>query len=118
VTVDGRSIMGYARNNLPQRDRTLLVQAGHNRRGAHPFYGWKFRGVRTKRFTFVHWKLTDVVELYDRSKDPYELHNLAKSVRYRAIRTELARRTRQLGRCSGDSCRVSFGRLPPPGARR
>jgi arylsulfatase A-like enzyme len=118
VEVDGRSLLGYAWRDAPQRDRTVLVQAGPKSTRDIPQPGWMYRGVRTGRYTFVHWKASDVVELYDRSKDPYELHNLAKSARYRTIRTELAKRTRQLGGCSGDSCRVSFGRLPPPAARR
>lgn len=110
VRVDGHSMLGYARYNAPQRDRSVLVQAGawvsHS--------PWLFRGVRTDRYTYVHWT-EGFVELYDRRRDPFELRNLRRNPRYAAIRRALDRRTRLLATCSGDSCRSRFGPLPRPG---
>jgi len=54
------------------------------------------------------------VELYDRARDPYQLRNLAHDPRYTETIEELLSRTRELGTCSGDSCRTEFGPVPPP----
>lgn len=112
VTVDGESLVELARQ--PEgRDRTLLVQAGLS--GPDPQgVGWHFSGVRTNRYSLVYWFTNGFLELYDRRKDPYELHNVAEDPRYSAPLQELARRTRELITCSGESCRTHFGRVPAP----
>jgi N-acetylglucosamine-6-sulfatase len=113
VPVDGESLVELARDPHPTADRTLLVQAGI--RGPDPHgLDWEYRGVRTGRYTFVYWLKTGFVELYDRRTDPYELSNVARDPRYAVIVSALADRTRELGDCSGDSCRVDFGPVPEP----
>jgi arylsulfatase A-like enzyme len=117
VTVDGRNLLPWARHDQPQTDRTLLVQAGW--RGPNPRHRmWLFRGVRTDRYTLVAWRTEDLVELYDRRRDPAELHNVAERPRYAAVRTALWRRTHGLSDCQGRSCRVDFPDVPPPRPRR
>lgn len=87
---DGRSLLqGKAYSSL-------LIQAGAD--GG----GWKWRGVRTPRWTYARNTLGKPV-LFDRLKDPYETKNLAK--RKPRVRRQLAARTRALQDCSGASCR-------------
>ncbi len=112
VTVDGQSLVELAQQPAG-RDRTLLVQAGLS--GPDPQgVGWHFAGVRTNRYTLVYWFTNGFVELYDRRRDPYQLHNVAEVRRYAAPLDELARRTRKLLECSGQSCGTHFGPLPAP----
>lgn len=113
VPVDGESMVDLATGTGSGADRTLLVQAGirgPDRRGL----GWDYRGVRTDRYTFIYWMQTGFAELYDRTRDPFQLRNLARDPRYVATVQELLTRTRELGVCSADSCRAEFGPVPPP----
>ncbi len=113
VPVDGESMVDLATGAGTGEDRTLLVQAGirgPDRRGL----GWDYRGVRTDRYTFIYWLQTGFAELYDRARDPYQLRNVADDPRYAETIEELVSRTRELGTCSGDSCRTEFGPVPPP----
>lgn len=118
VEVDGTSMLPWARRDRAQADRTLLVQAGW--RGPNPDRRmWLFRGVRTDRYTLVVWRTEDIVELYDRRRDPAELRNVSDRPRYAAVREALVRRTDLLADCEGRSCRVRFDDLPaPPTVRR
>jgi|SoiMethySBSTD1v2_1073268.scaffolds.fasta_scaffold184084_2 N-acetylglucosamine-6-sulfatase len=113
VPVDGESMVDLATGSGSGSDRTLLVQAGirgPDRRGL----GWDYRGVRTDRYTFIYWMQSGFTELYDRTRDPFQLRNVAHDPQYATIVEELLSRTRELGACSGDSCRTEFGPVPPP----
>ena len=68
VEIDGRSLLGYAVKDRRQRDRGLLLQAGS--KGKDEETAWKWRGVRTKRYTLVRWQGPRFVELYDRTHRP------------------------------------------------
>lgn len=94
-------------------DRTLLLQAGVDNLRKYPS-GWWFRGVRTRRYTYIAWT-RGFRELYDRHRDPYEDHNVAGEPGYRRAQAELDRRTRLLGACAGATCRTPFGPVPRPG---
>jgi arylsulfatase A-like enzyme len=113
LPVDGESLVGTARNGAPAEDRTLLVQAGTRGPDLRGL-GWDYRGVRTNRYTMTWWPATGFVELYDRRRDPHQLRNLADDPRYAEVLEELATRTRELGDCSGDSCRTDYGPAPSP----
>lgn len=113
--MDGRSMLPFARTSR-KLTRTSLVQAGPRRRIGTP--QWTYRGVYTPRYTYVRWTRTGFEELYDRSRDPHELSNLARKPRYRAVRAELRRRTQVLKRCSGRDCSTDFGPVPAPRSRR
>ena len=98
-------------------DRTLLIQAGTANLRKFPT-GWWFRGVRTPRYTYVRYDRDGFVELYDRDRDPYELHNLADDPRYLRVRFEMAKRTFLLSDCLGELCRTDQGTVPAPERRR
>lgn len=109
--VDGRSILPILRGaDVPGYD-TVLIQSGPRDR-AELRNGWGYRGVRTDRYTYARYPETGFTELYDRVRDPAEIDNVSGNPDYRKVKAELARRTRQLGHCSGAECRVRFGPLP------
>jgi N-acetylglucosamine-6-sulfatase len=113
LKVDGENLLPWARRDARQRDRALLVQAGW--RGPDPHHRrWLFRGVRTGRYTYVPWRTEDLVELYDRRRDPFQLHSRGDDPRYAQIARRLDRLTHRLAGCSGASCRRGFRPLPPP----
>lgn len=113
VVEDGESFLpALTGQSMPWRD-TQLVQAGSTRkRGPAP--GWFFRGVRTARYSYAREPATGRQTLYDRVRDPYEMHNVARLPQYAAVRRELARRTTLLSRCAGASCNRRFGDVGPP----
>lgn len=114
VRLDGRSFLGDLRGRrIPWRD-TQLIQTGRNVRVRDGSHGWTFRGVRTARYTYGR----DVVDgqrlLFDRRRDPAELHDVAAVPAYRRVAAELGRRTRLLSGCAGRSCNPTFGPVGPP----
>ncbi len=111
VPVDGEVIDPEVDGAAEHEDRTLLLQAGANPANIDDV--WWFRGVRTQRYTFVRYGSD--VELYDRVRDPMQLRNVARDPRYKEIRRELARRTDELGACSGEDCRADYPAVPRPG---
>lgn len=111
VPMDGRNLLPLAKRAAPGGWRTLLIQDGP-RLGEAPGVAWSYRGVRTRRYTYVDYS-TYRTELYDRRHDPHQLTNVAGDPAYRAVERELQRRTRALRSCSGRTCRRSFGPLPP-----
>jgi arylsulfatase A-like enzyme len=118
LTMDGRNLMPVARGG--DSWETLLIQAGPNRPRDEP-YGWFYRGVRTKRYTYVEYPRGPAgpqTELYDRQVDPLQLDNLTYNQgtrdRYAEIIAELSRRTAILEGCAGRECRRSWPALPAP----
>jgi hypothetical protein len=113
-TLDGRDLTAVMQGTESFGDRTVLIQAGPPSRLNH--LPWYFRGVRTDRYTFVRWQGgRRFTELYDRVRDPFQMKNVAKDRRYRAVRRELARRTTDLGGCRGSGCYATYPPLPAPG---
>lgn len=113
VELDGRSLLGYAVKNVRQRDRGLLLQAGSRARDEAK--AWKWRGVRTRRYTLVRWRKPRLVELTDRQVDPHQLDNVARDPRYRKVRRALAAYLDELEDCTDGTCRTLVPRLPAPG---
>jgi arylsulfatase A-like enzyme len=66
--VDGRDDLFSAEGGW----RNMPIQAGAD----DPTLHFRWRGLRTARWTYVHW-IDGRKELYDRSRDPYQLSNLA-----------------------------------------
>jgi N-acetylglucosamine-6-sulfatase len=112
VDSDGQSLLGYAVHDRRQRDRGLLVQAGS--KGKVEETAWRWRGVRTKRYTLVRWQGPRFVELYDRTTDPDQLTNVALDPAYRRVRRELADYLDTLENCAGSECRTLVPDLPEP----
>jgi arylsulfatase A-like enzyme len=118
VPMDGRNLLPVLQRPAAHGWETILVQAGPREgtpldaTGADPS-GWFFRGVRTKRYTFVDYPRYRT-ELYDRRTDPAQLRNVAGLPKYRAVRRALARRTTVLSDCAGDSCHRTFAPVPAP----
>jgi N-acetylglucosamine-6-sulfatase len=110
LTVDGRNLLPVARGTKPGWE-TTLIQAGPRSRKAG---GWLFRGVRTQRYSYFDRSKTPAEELYDRRRDPFELHNLAGTPAYAPVRAELRHRLLQLQDCAGAECRQTFGPVPSP----
>jgi arylsulfatase A-like enzyme len=86
-------------------NRAVLIQAGSV---VNPF---SWRGVYTRRYTWVRRLSSGETELYDRRRDPFELDNVAGDRSYRRIARQLHRLFRgQLEDCVGDSCLASAPR--------
>jgi arylsulfatase A-like enzyme len=94
---DGVSLLRLLGRRPPKRD--LLVETGANGPGL-PTYAQ----LHTRR-----WVLEDVstgeVELYDLSRDPFQLQNLAYDPSFAGIRAKLEGRLDELRDCAGSSCR-------------
>lgn len=112
VGIDGRSLLGYAVHDRRQRDRGLLLQAGS--KGKDEKTAWRWRGVRTKRYTLVRWQGPRFVELYDRTTDPLQLTNVALDPAYRKVRRVLAGYLDTLEDCAEAKCRTLVPELPAP----
>jgi N-acetylglucosamine-6-sulfatase len=110
---DGRSFADVlSGGSEPQWRDTQLIQTGDNQGQ------WTFRGVKTRRFSYLYRVSDHRSFLYDHRRDPYELHDLAHLPRYHSVRVELHRRMVQLENCTGDDCNQTFGRLRVPHLRR
>jgi arylsulfatase A-like enzyme len=110
-TQDGVSLMPTVRNPKRHPNRIVEIEAPRPlfEQSNVPVNAWDrpWKGVRTERYTYVVYKETGEVELYDRQKDPSELRSVAGNPAYAKIQARLASRLAKLDSCSGQSCRVS-----------
>ncbi|MGZ4442531.1 MAG: sulfatase family protein [Nocardioidaceae bacterium] len=113
LRLDGRSLLPLVRDPRRPGYRTVLIQSGPRARSQVP-YGWYYRGVRTGRYTYVHYPVTGFTELYDRRRDPAELQNVADDPAYLLVEAALQQRLVALEDCSGAPCRQDFPPLPHP----
>ncbi len=133
---DGTTLQDVLAGSAGGND-TTLVQAGWEDEE------WKFRGVRTSRYTYVEYPNADLLapretydpggdeadpfagefRLFDRGTDPFEENNLLnprtgrlEDPRYAATLAELQRRYGQLKDCQGvEQCELrEYGPVPPP----
>ncbi len=79
-------------------------------------YVTKYSGVRTPRFTYVHYVKNDEEELYDNTNDPQQLVNIAKTAGPDLL-TRLRTWTSDLSTCKGATCRSIEGQNRLSGAR-
>ena len=112
--MDGRSMLPFARDGRLRTRRPVLhegLEAGDIDRDGAAKGGTvgEYHAIRTARYLYVEW-LNGAVELYDRARDPGELHSLHRNHRYRRVRRALHRALVRLRNCSGDACRAP---LPP-----
>ncbi len=102
-SIDGRSLIPYARKPSKRTRRPILHEIGPG----------GYRAIRTPRYVWVEHPDGNR-ELYDRARDPYELASRHADRRYRRTRATLAKELKRLAACKGKSCRRSTKRIPPP----
>ena len=105
LVMDGTSLIPVAQQPSIESGRELLIEdAGV---GTTP----GFKAIRTARYMYAE-HATGEKELYDLSRDRYELVSRHNDAAYASVRAVLANRLHQLQNCSGSTCRVHS--LPPP----
>ena len=80
--IQGRSLLPLFSGNRSAWRKSFLVE--YWAENAMPWLvGMTYKAVRTERYKYIHWvnrgRSTELDELYDLEKDPYELKNLAAS---------------------------------------
>jgi N-acetylglucosamine-6-sulfatase len=124
-TVDGRSLLPFARRPDWRTRRALLHETGgsryaslrdqdeaSNQRGALRRVT-TYRAVRTPGWLYVRYR-GGGTELYDLRRDPHEMRSVHRNPRYRPARRVLARALRRLTHCRGAGCRRPAPRIPRP----
>jgi N-acetylglucosamine-6-sulfatase len=109
-TMDGVSLLPTIDKSKAPPNRAYEIEAlAPLFAGNVPQNTWDrpYKGVRTNRYTYVHWTETDEIELYDRQADPYELQNLAGDPAYASIQAHLAAKLAKLAHCKGNACNVT-----------
>ena len=101
--VDGKDLSGTAIGQASdQQDAVLIMKLlpGGGPYTADAITPW--RGVRTKRYTYVTLFDHGPWLLYDNQKDPYQLNNLINKPEYAALQTELETRMYELMKEASD----------------
>jgi len=111
---DGRSLMDVA--NGGRGYRALAIEAGAVEEALDG--GYFYRGVRTRRYTYLEYPQTGERELYDRKLDPGQTVNVAYRPTHREARHALAEMLEELRSCVGADCRTVSGPIPPPDPRQ
>jgi N-acetylglucosamine-6-sulfatase len=107
---DGVSLLPTLRNPKRQPNRIVEIEAPRPLFEQNvPVNAWDrpWKGVRTDRYTYVVYKESGDIELYDRKKDPAELQSVAADPAYAKVKARLAADLARLDRCKGHSCRIS-----------
>jgi N-acetylglucosamine-6-sulfatase len=123
-TVDGRSLLPFARRPGWRTRRAVLHETGGRRyanlRDQDQAGGRRalrrvktYRAVRTPGWLYVRWRGGDV-ELYDMKRDPNQMRSLHADPRYRRTRQVLSKELRRLAHCRGEGCRRATPRIPRP----
>jgi arylsulfatase A-like enzyme len=115
-TVDGRSLMPFARNPSLRTNRAILHETGGARYAGPAEQDERtntrrplkrvmsYRAIRTSRWLYVRWR-NGARELYDLHRDSAEMQSLHSGRAHRHVRRVLASRLRVLARCAGETCR-------------
>jgi arylsulfatase A-like enzyme len=115
-TLDGRSLLPFARNPKLRTKRAILHETGGARyagpkeqdertNARMPLrHVMSYRAIRTARWLYVRWR-DGGRELYDLQRDPDQMRSLHAGQAHRRIRRVLAKRLRVLARCAGARCR-------------
>ena len=98
--LDGVDILPWV--GAPAQVRVVPIEA-YQVAGTQRIY-W---GVRVGAWTYVRYRRGGQ-ELYDRSRDPYEIHNLAGDKRYAPARKALASLAKRYRGCAGETCPRDF----------
>ncbi len=73
----------------------------------------RYKGVRGGGYQYTEWA-DGTLELFDLTKDPGQMKNLAADPRQAANRAELAKALGMLNGCAGANCNVTLGDLTHP----
>jgi hypothetical protein len=95
--MDGRSLLPVIANPGVPLGRDLLVVRG-------PGTG-TFAAIRAPNYLYAEYGNGEQ-ELYDLTRDPYELRSRHADPAYAAVKADLALRLAHLRACSGISCRT------------
>jgi len=95
--MDGTSLLDVAQDPTAPLGRDLLIERG-------PGAG-TFAAVRAPRYLYAEYGNGEQ-ELYDLTRDPYQLQSRHADPAYAAVRANLALRLAHLRACSGATCRV------------
>ena len=133
-SADGLSQVPVLAGAPPDADRAVLIEGRDNvAKSRHGFKVRSYVGVRTQRYAYFEYRRANYdaiadgigapigagrtleTELYDLSRDPDQLRNLARDSRYSAPRRELAGLLGRLENCEGPECVVSSPVSPPRG---
>lgn len=93
------------------------VSRRHGRRGGgapHKAPAFAYRGFRVGPYKFIRYRRGRHMELYDLSRDPFELRNRARSRRYRPVLRYMRRHLPEVVNCRGESCRAELPPWPQP----
>lgn len=124
-TLDGRSLLPFARQPELRTRRAILHETGGSRyanlrdqdESANPGRSLKrvltYRAIRTSAWLYVRYR-GGVRELYDLRSDPHQMHSLHDDPTYRDTRHVLSRELRRLAHCRGDDCSKPPRRIPRP----
>ena len=110
VTVDGRSLLPFARNTTLRSGRPIFLEANSV---DDPSTGIPYTGLRTRRFKYIRYRSGEE-ELYDLARDPNELASRHRARSYRRTRAALRARLGRYRDCAGASCRAGVGSIPGP----
>ena len=115
-TLDGRSLVAFARSPGIRTKRAILHETGGARyagpreqdertNSRRPLRRvMSYRAIRTPRWLYVRWHNGDR-ELYDLRRDRDQMRSLHAGSAHRRVRLVLAKRLRALARCAGAGCR-------------
>jgi arylsulfatase A-like enzyme len=102
-TCEGLDLSGEVLGTVPPpEDRAALITCP-SPFGEWPVsQGWEYRGIRTKRYTYVRGFVTASRLLYDNQTDPYQMTNLYNNPAYADIQADLEMRLIKLLCQTGD----------------
>jgi N-acetylglucosamine-6-sulfatase len=97
--IQGRSLLPLFAGKRAGWRKSFLVEYWAEQ--AMPWLvGMTYKAVRTDRHKYIHWvnrgTASELDELYDLDRDPYELKNLNRSRAYAPVRDKLRRELRRL----------------------
>ncbi len=118
-SVDGRSLLGYARSPGRQSRRPILLEGFTRGKAVQPGKGStgapivSYEAIRIGPYKYIRYGNGEI-ELYDLIRDPYELRSLARNPRFQKVAAWLEGHLKRLIKCSGPSCRRPIGPVPKP----
>ena len=124
-TVDGRSLLPFARHPDWRTRRAILHETGGSKyvslrdqdearnSGRSLRRVMTYRAVRTPGWLYVRYRGGER-ELYDLQSDPHEMRSLHRDPAYRRTRRVLAGELKRLAHCRGDQCRQRTPHIPRP----